>query len=158
MSADKPVVIHGGPRVASMEESDRVEVEPVRKSCAVVVSCAVVLCFFFSCKLAVANLPLFRVGQTWMHLSTGKVRQCQPLQVAGQRGKQNFIPTQKSQRELWILARLVWVLSGWLQDKSKRILGSDSLNMDILFQSVLVVFYTLCKFLSCGSFFFKYFS
>lgn len=46
MSADKPVMIHGGPRVASMEESDRVEVEPVRKSCAVVVSCAVVLCFF----------------------------------------------------------------------------------------------------------------
>lgn len=40
-----------------------------------------------------------------------------------------------------------------LQDKSDRILGSDSLNMDILFQSALVVFYALCKFLSCDSLF-----
>lgn len=40
-----------------------------------------------------------------------------------------------------------------LQDKSERILGSDSLNTYILFQIVLVVFYTWYKILSCGSLF-----
>lgn len=101
-----------------------------------------VVCCCFSCKLAVAKLHLFGVSQTWTHLSIHKVSVNTPGSWAER--KTELYPNLEKLKRARNLGQAplssIWLT---LQDKSERILGSDSLNMDILFQSVLVLFYAV---------------